>query len=165
LFATVVHGYVLSKPGRADLNSANLTPASGRQDHTTSPYATSSLVRLLLTAHRPKPALRSVARKTLPRPPHPHPASVTIAIRPCCGVGWREFVEMICPTGEVKYFCKGDSTRLSTSRPTGKSLAANHSFVQLSWRGSARKIQSGENARRTLPSRQNMSRIYAKTKY
>jgi hypothetical protein len=34
----------LSKPGWADLNSANLTPASGRQDHTTSPYA-SNIVR------------------------------------------------------------------------------------------------------------------------
>src|ERR1700681_4248607 len=43
----------LSKPGWADLNSANLTPASGRQDHTTSPYATSSLVRVLLIAHKP----------------------------------------------------------------------------------------------------------------
>src|SRR5713101_730808 len=59
-----------------------------------------------------------VARKTLPRPPHPHPASVTIAIRPSGGVGWRELVEMICPTGEVKYFCKGDSTQKC---PTGKS--------------------------------------------
>src|SRR4030088_2421673 len=38
---------VLSKPGRADSTSANLTPASGRQDHTTSPYATTSLVRSL----------------------------------------------------------------------------------------------------------------------
>jgi hypothetical protein len=28
---------------------------------------------------------------------------------------------MICPTGEAKYFCKGDSTPLSTNRPTGKS--------------------------------------------
>jgi hypothetical protein len=28
---------------------------------------------------------------------------------------------MICPTGEAKYFCKGDSTALSTKRPTGKS--------------------------------------------
>jgi hypothetical protein len=37
-------------------------------------------------------------------------------------VGWREFVEMICPTGEAKYFCKRDSTALSTNRPTGKSL-------------------------------------------
>src|SRR5260370_1190477 len=28
----------------------------------------------------------------------------------CVGVGWRKFVEMICPTGEAKYFCKGDWT-------------------------------------------------------
>jgi hypothetical protein len=66
-----------------------------------------------------------IARKTLPRPPHPHPASVTIAIRPSGGVGWREFVEMICPTGEVKYFCKGDSTGFSTARPSGKSHPMN----------------------------------------
>ena len=66
---------VLSKPGWADLNSANLTPASGRQDHTTSPYATTSLVRVLLIAHRPfaNPPCDPVARKTLPRPPHPSP--------------------------------------------------------------------------------------------
>src|SRR6267154_5454863 len=65
---------VLSKPGRADLPSANLTPASGRQDHTTSPYATTSLVRVLLIAHRPfDPPCNPVARKTLPRPPHPIP--------------------------------------------------------------------------------------------
>jgi hypothetical protein len=37
----------------------------------------------------------------------PLPAFLTIANRPSCGVGWREFVEMICPTGEAKYFCKG----------------------------------------------------------
>src|SRR3981081_459580 len=49
---------------------------------------------------------------------------------------------MICPTGEAKYFCKGDSTQKC---PTGKSPAANHSFVQLSRRGSARKIRSGSN--------------------
>jgi hypothetical protein len=33
----------------------------------------------------------------------------------------REFVEMICPTGEAKYFCKGDWTGFSTARPSGKS--------------------------------------------
>jgi hypothetical protein len=43
-------------------------------------------------------------------------------IRPSCGVGWRGVVEMICPTGEAKYFCKRGWTRLSTKRPTGKSL-------------------------------------------
>src|SRR5450432_2075619 len=56
------------------------------------------------------PPCNPIARKTLPRPPHPHPASVTIAIRPSGGVGWREFVEMICPTGEGKYFCRWDWT-------------------------------------------------------
>src|SRR5450432_4031405 len=65
-----------------------------------------------------------IARKTLPRPPHPHPASVTIMIRPSGGVGWREFVEMICPTGEAKYFCKQDSTQKC---PTGKSLHGSES--------------------------------------
>jgi hypothetical protein len=28
---------------------------------------------------------------------------------------------MICTTGEVKYFCKGDWTGFSTARPSGKS--------------------------------------------
>src|SRR5450631_3393200 len=31
------------------------------------------------------PPCNPIARKTLPRPPHPHPASVTIAIRPLWG--------------------------------------------------------------------------------
>src|SRR6266566_5027793 len=53
-----------------------------------------------------RPALQSIARKTLPRPPHSTPRFVTIMIRPSCGVGWRKLVEMICPTGEAKYFCK-----------------------------------------------------------
>src|ERR1700682_5914815 len=35
---------VLSAPGRADPTSATLTPASGRQDHTTSPYAAAPFV-------------------------------------------------------------------------------------------------------------------------
>src|SRR5712664_4802908 len=35
---------VLSEPGWADLTSANLTPASGRQDHTTSPSTATSFV-------------------------------------------------------------------------------------------------------------------------
>jgi hypothetical protein len=48
----------------------------------------------------------------------PHPASVTIAIRPSGGVGWREFVEMICPTGEAKYFCNEDwTTKIYAQRP------------------------------------------------
>jgi hypothetical protein len=66
LFATVAREYGLPAPGRADRTSANLTPASGRQDHTTSPYAATSLVRVLLTAHgfpRTRPAIPSRARR------------------------------------------------------------------------------------------------------
>src|SRR5882672_5018968 len=66
---------VLSAPGWADSTSANLTPASGRQDHTTSPYAATSLVRSLLIAHRPfaNPPCDRAPRKMLPRPPPPGP--------------------------------------------------------------------------------------------
>src|SRR5229473_539169 len=102
-------GFVTARLGRR--NSADLTPASGRQDHTILPSAATSLVRSLGDRSQAfRPALQPIARSTLPRPPHPSPTSVTIAIRPSGGVGWREFVEMICPTGEAKYFCKGDWT-------------------------------------------------------
>src|SRR5712671_1981560 len=78
---------VLSKPGRADSTSANLTPASGRQDHTTSPYAATSLVRSLCNRSRAeaRPAIhraQNAAASTAPLP-----ASVTIMIRPSYGVG------------------------------------------------------------------------------
>src|SRR6266852_4615036 len=66
---------VLSKPGWADLTSANLTPASGRQDHTTSPSTATSFVSSPFDRSRAfrQPALHHVARLTLPRPPHPTP--------------------------------------------------------------------------------------------
>ena len=75
LVATVAHGYVLSKPGWADLTPRNLTPASRRQDHTTSPYAATSFVSSPFDRSRAfrQPALHHVARLTLPRPPHPIP--------------------------------------------------------------------------------------------
>src|SRR5713226_602770 len=68
-------GYVLSKPGRADLTPQDLTPASGRQDHTTSPYATTSFVSSPFDRSQALsiPPCNPVARKTLPRPPHPSP--------------------------------------------------------------------------------------------
>jgi hypothetical protein len=65
----------MSAPGRADLPSANLTPASRRQDHTTSPSAATSLVGVLRDRSREhkNPPCDPIARKTLPRPPHPTP--------------------------------------------------------------------------------------------
>jgi hypothetical protein len=57
-----------------------------------------------------QPALQSHRAQNAAASTATHPAFVTIMIRPSCGVGWRECVEMICPTGEAKYFCKGDWT-------------------------------------------------------
>jgi hypothetical protein len=77
---------VLSKPGWADATPQDLTPASGRQDHTILPYAATSLVRSLgnrsqisrsaLRPHRAQDAAASTAT---------HPAFVTIMIRPLWG--------------------------------------------------------------------------------
>jgi hypothetical protein len=78
---------VLSAPGRADSTSANLTPASGRQDHTTSPYASAPFVSSPFDRSRipwrTRPASRcapDTAASTASLP-----ASVTIAIRPSVG--------------------------------------------------------------------------------
>src|SRR3981081_3595867 len=62
-------------PGGPTCLPQNLTPASGRQDHTILPSAKASFVRALLIAHKvPKnPPCDPIARKTLPRPPHPVP--------------------------------------------------------------------------------------------
>src|SRR6266446_645117 len=54
---------------------ADLTPASGRQNHTTWPYASASFVRL------------AIARLTLPRPPHPMPNVRDDRETPLCGPG------------------------------------------------------------------------------
>src|SRR5712672_1165466 len=74
----------LSKPGWADSNSANLTPASGRQDHTTSPYAATSFVRSPFDRSQAfrQPALPSRRAPNAAASTASLPASVTIMIRP-----------------------------------------------------------------------------------
>src|SRR5438552_14428694 len=108
---------VVPAPGRADPTSANLTPASGRQDHTTSPYAATSLVHTLSDRSQVfRPALQPFHAQNAAASTASHPASVTIAIRPSSGTGWRDLVEMICPTGIAKNFSKQGWTLIC---PTG----------------------------------------------
>ena len=54
-----------SHPVGPETSPQNLTPASGRQDHTTSPYATTSFVCTALVAHDPKdrPAITIACRR------------------------------------------------------------------------------------------------------
>jgi hypothetical protein len=73
---------------------ADLTPASGRQDHTASPSA---------GAARSSAALPRVHRI-------PHPTFVTIAKRPSCEAGRRDSVMVICPTGKTENFFDQDWT-------------------------------------------------------
>jgi len=77
-----------SLPGRADFASANLTPASGRQDHTTSPSAATSLVRTFCDhsrIQRTRPAIPSRAKRCRVHriPPRVRDDHDT----PLCGVG------------------------------------------------------------------------------
>src|ERR1700688_1572552 len=65
---------------------ANLTPASRRQDHTTSPSASKTL-----SSEAPPASIAS------------NPASVTIAIRPSSGVDGRGY-KVICDFGKPEYF-------------------------------------------------------------
>jgi len=100
--------------------SANLTPASRRQDHTTLPSATASLVSVSSIAHgKTRPAITSHA-KTLPRPPHPVPNVRDDRETPLCGTGRCESVEMFLPGREAKYFCKWGWTGNSLICPSGK---------------------------------------------
>src|ERR1700693_23892 len=74
----------LSAPGRADFASANLTPASRRQDHTTSPSAATSLVSTPLDrsqVHENPPCHHARAQRCRVHR-IPCPTSVTIAKRP-----------------------------------------------------------------------------------
>jgi len=87
LFATVALRIVARcNPVGRKTSPQNLTPASRRQDHTTSPSASASFVCTLLIAHdprrdRPATTLRAdTAAATASRP-----AFVTIASRPSVG--------------------------------------------------------------------------------
>ena len=78
-------GFVTARLGQQ--SSANLTPASGRQDHTILPSA--AIVSRQRAGDRSQIPENlpcdPIARQTLPRPPHPVPTSVTIAKRPSVG--------------------------------------------------------------------------------
>src|ERR1700720_24296 len=97
---------VLSLPGWAKQNSANLTLASGRQDHTILPSAA--------IVSRQRAVDRSQIQRTRPAiPSHakrcrvhriPCPTSVTIAKRPSVWDGMARILDVIWGEWEQKYF-------------------------------------------------------------
>ena len=114
-------GCVLSEPGRADSTPPNLTPASGRQDHMTSPYATSSLVRVLLIAHGFKePALQSRRAQNAAASTASLPNVRDDRETPLCSGGTAESIKVFLASCEVEYFCKADWTAKAVICPSGK---------------------------------------------
>jgi hypothetical protein len=95
---------VLSAPGRADLPPQNLTPALGRQNHTTSPSASPPFVCAPFDRSRAQhPPCDHLVRAGLPRPPHPIPNVRDDRETPLCGPGRFGYAS---DCGEAKYFCK-----------------------------------------------------------
>ena len=111
----------MSAPGRADLTSANLTPASGRQDHTILPSATTSLVRVLAMAHRllrTRPAITPHAKRCRVHR-IPHPTSVTTMIRPSGGRdGEGDRCDLGCAEREI-FLQRGLDSRIA-GEPVGQ---------------------------------------------
>ena len=73
----------------------NLTPAPRRQDHTTSPYASATLVRRDISVHRISPHVRDDREAPFIR-------------RETRGV-----MPLICPTARAEYFCARDGQALA----------------------------------------------------
>jgi hypothetical protein len=102
---------VLSAPGRADLPPRNLTPALGRQNHTTSPSASAPFVCAPAIAHGSiNPPCHHFVRAGTAASTASHPASVTIAIRPSVGQDGLD-MHLIWVKPETKYFCKSTLTK------------------------------------------------------
>src|SRR6266851_472673 len=101
----------------------NLTPASGRQDHTTLPSASASFVRALF------------ARLTLPRPPHPAPNVRDDRETPLCVGRDGGVLELIWVGGEAEYFSRRGWTGKSVICPSG-----NHAFTYGPARGAYSSI-------------------------
>src|SRR5258705_6008113 len=122
------HQRMLAVSVRSDRNaSANLTPASGRQDHTTSPSA--AIVSRQRAVDRSRiqknPPCDPLARKTLPRPSHPVPYVRDDRDTPLLWDGMAESINLFLPNGEAEYFCKDGWTPESTNCPSGKSPASS----------------------------------------
>jgi hypothetical protein len=88
--------------------SANLTPASGRQDHTSSPSAASNARQARRRVHRIPPRVRDVAS------------------RPSEWDGTARDIQLIWVFGKPEYFFKRGWTAASTNCLTGKSVRSLH---------------------------------------
>jgi hypothetical protein len=112
LFRALLGDRAFLPPSPAD-RSTDLTPASGRQDHTALPSATGTFVSRASTSIASPPNVRDDRE------------------RPSYRVRTGESVELICPTAQVKYFCEEDWTTQITLSPLMKSSFWRIDFANL----------------------------------
>jgi hypothetical protein len=72
---------------------------------------------------RKNPPCDPIARKTLPRPPHPVPNVRDDRDTPLLRDGMAESINLFLPNGETKYFWRGHWTRHWPDSPSGKSAS------------------------------------------
>ena len=105
----------LLPPSFAD-RSTTLAPASGRQDHTTSPSA------LLSLALHAKSTQRHHRVHRIPCPTFRDDGDTSLLIGPERG----EVVKVICPTAQAEYFSREGWTRIRGNCPSGKSALVRY---------------------------------------
>jgi hypothetical protein len=106
-FRTLPGDRAFLSPSLADLSSANLTPASRRQDHTTSPSASAPFVRAR--------CLRSRASASIASLPYVRDDRET----PLCWAGMTRDIEVIWVWRESEYICKRAWTGKALICPSG----------------------------------------------
>jgi hypothetical protein len=94
VFVTVAAGLTADRPGWIDFATDSLAPATGvgTTRFCRTQQRRSSARRSIAhgSGSIQNPPCHSLARLTLPRPPHPIPTFVTMANAPSSGTGWRE---------------------------------------------------------------------------
>jgi hypothetical protein len=114
--------------------SVSLTPATGaRTTRFCRTQLRRSSARCVRSRTKARPA-NTTTRPTLPRPPHPRPNVRDDGQRPSLETGWRELVEMICPTGEGECFWvrgwTGSITLIGLCKLVGRRRATIGGFRQ-----------------------------------
>jgi hypothetical protein len=108
---TVIGGLSLVTPGRADVDSANLTPATGaRTTRFNRPHQRRSSTRRDRCSRVPKDRPATALRDDAAASTASHPASPTIMIRPSVGWDGKE-MPVICGGRKGKCFCGKEWTR------------------------------------------------------
>ena len=110
---------VLTRPGRARKTSADLTPASRRQDHTTSPSASNiGRLRAVDRSRETRPAIPSRAQRCRVHriPPRVRDDRASAPLWD----GTAKDINLIWVSDEEKYFCKQGWTANSLICPTGQ---------------------------------------------